>query len=140
MDGADGAVVLAAGGLADAVSVIDRGRVIAEGSPERLKSRLGGDQLRIVVEDPGALGAAAAIAGRLSGAEPEVDAAALTVGAPVPDRVAALTGAVRALDEAGVRVADIGVRRPTLDEVFLHLTGGTATGTDRPAHDQEVPA
>ncbi|MER6809689.1 ATP-binding cassette domain-containing protein [Spirillospora sp. NPDC000708] len=128
--------------LADAVSVIDRGRVIAEGAPDRLKSRLGGDRLRIVVEDPGALGAAAAIAGRVSGAEPEVDAGALAVGAPVTDPVAALTGAVRALDEAGVRVADIGVRRPTLDEVFLHLTGGPAAGSegparDEPAHDDE---
>ncbi|QKG20481.1 ATP-binding cassette domain-containing protein [Actinomadura verrucosospora] len=119
--------------LADAVSVVDRGRVIAEGSPDRLKSRIGGDHLRIVVEDPGDLGAAAAVAGRVSGAEPEVDAGALAVAAPVPDRVAALTGAVRALDEAGVRVADIGVRRPTLDEVFLHLTGGPPRGQDEAA-------
>ncbi|MDL4820821.1 ATP-binding cassette domain-containing protein [Actinomadura opuntiae] len=127
--------------LADAISVIDRGRVIAEGSPDRLKSRLGGDHLRIVVEDPGALAAAAEIAHRVAGAEPEVDADALAVTAPVPDRVGALTGAVRALDEAGVRVADIGVRRPTLDEVFLHLTGGPATAHDQTAHDdQEVPA
>ncbi|OLT24678.1 daunorubicin/doxorubicin resistance ABC transporter ATP-binding protein DrrA [Actinomadura sp. CNU-125] len=108
--------------LADEISVIDRGRVIAAGSPDRLKSRLGGDHLRVVVADPGALDRAAEVVARVAGAEPEVDADALTVGAPVPDRVGALTGAVRALDEAGVRVADIGVRRPTLDEVFLHLT------------------
>jgi ABC-2 type transport system ATP-binding protein len=135
--------------LADTVSVIDRGRVIAEGAPDRLKAGIGGDQLRIVLDDPGALAAAADIAARVAGTGPEVDADALMVSAPVADRVGALTGAVRALDEAGLRVADIGVRRPTLDEVFLHLTGGPATGTGEPApaapaapaeDDQEVPA
>ncbi|MFV2212666.1 ATP-binding cassette domain-containing protein [Actinomadura sp. LOL_016] len=108
--------------LADAISVIDRGRVIADGTPDELKSRLGGDHLEVVLEDPAALARAAEAVARVAGTEPEVDADALTVGAPVADRVGALTGAVRALDEAGVRVADIGVRRPTLDEVFLHLT------------------
>ncbi|MEV5831273.1 ATP-binding cassette domain-containing protein [Spirillospora sp. NPDC052242] len=120
--------------LADAISVIDRGRVIAGGAPDELKSRLGGDHLEIVLEDPGALDRAAAVVARIAGTEPEVDADALRVGAPVRDRVGALTGAVRALDEADVRVADIGVRRPTLDEVFLHLTG------DPTDENEEVPA
>ncbi|QFG20485.1 ATP-binding cassette domain-containing protein [Actinomadura sp. WMMB 499] len=109
--------------LADAVSVIDRGRVVAEGTPDGLKARLGGDRLEVVLEDPAGLPDAAAAIARVTGAEPETDAAALTVAASVRDRAGALTGAVRALDDAGVRVADIGVRRPTLDEVFLHLTG-----------------
>ncbi|RSN42446.1 MULTISPECIES: daunorubicin resistance protein DrrA family ABC transporter ATP-binding protein [Actinomadura] len=120
--------------LADAISVIDRGRVIAEGAPDELKSRLGGDHLEVVLEDAGALAAAAAVVARIAGTEPEVDADALRIGAPVRDRVGALTGAVRALDEADVRVADIGVRRPTLDEVFLHLTG------DPVGENEEVPA
>ncbi|NYD51374.1 ABC-2 type transport system ATP-binding protein [Actinomadura luteofluorescens] len=108
--------------LASGVSVIDHGRVIAEGTPDALKARLGGDRVEVVVDDPGALAAAAEIVGRVATGEVDVDAEALRVGAPVPGRAAALTEVVRALDEAGVAVADIGLRRPTLDEVFLHLT------------------
>ncbi|MGI5421577.1 ATP-binding cassette domain-containing protein [Actinomadura luteofluorescens] len=108
--------------LASGVSVIDHGRVIAEGTPDALKARLGGDRVEVVVDDPGALAAAAEILGRVATGEVDVDAEALRVGAPVPGRAAALTEVVRALDEAGVAVADIGLRRPTLDEVFLHLT------------------
>ncbi|WP_067833707.1 ATP-binding cassette domain-containing protein [Actinomadura kijaniata] len=109
--------------LAHSLSVIDHGRVIAEGAPDRLKSRIGGDRLDVVVADPAALPVAAEVVGRVCGAEAEVDAAALRVGAPARDRAATLTEAVRALDAAGVAVADIGLRRPTLDEVFLSLTG-----------------
>ncbi|MEV0663013.1 ATP-binding cassette domain-containing protein [Actinomadura luteofluorescens] len=108
--------------LASGVSVIDHGRVIAEGTPDALKARLGGDRVEVVVDDPGTLAAAAEIVGRVATGEVDVDAEALRVGAPVSGRAAALTEAVRALDEAGVAVTDIGLRRPTLDEVFLHLT------------------
>jgi ABC-2 type transport system ATP-binding protein len=109
--------------LATGISVIDRGRVIAEGAPEELKRRLGGDRIEVVVDDPAALAGAARIIGAVAAGEVDADAEALRIGAPVSDRVAALTEAVRALDEAGLKVADIGLRRPTLDEVFLHLTG-----------------
>ncbi|GAA4241719.1 daunorubicin resistance protein DrrA family ABC transporter ATP-binding protein [Actinomadura meridiana] len=108
--------------LAEGVSVIDHGRVIAEGAPDELKARLGGDRVEVVLDDPAALGAAAAILRRVASGEVDVDADALRLGAPVSGRAAALTDAVRALDEAGVRAADIALRRPTLDEVFLHLT------------------
>ncbi|TMR26986.1 ATP-binding cassette domain-containing protein [Actinomadura geliboluensis] len=108
--------------LAAGISVIDRGRVIAEGAPDELKKRLGGDRIEVVLDDPGALSAAAGIIGRVAAGEVDVDAEALRIGAPVSGRAAALTEAVRALDDAGVAVADIGLRRPTLDEVFLHLT------------------
>ncbi|MGI5163325.1 ATP-binding cassette domain-containing protein [Spirillospora sp. CA-253888] len=115
--------------LAHSLSVIDHGRVIAEGSPDELKSRVGGDRVDVAVADPADLPAAAAALARISGGEPEVDEAAARVGAPVEGRAAALTEAVRALDAAGVEVADIALRRPTLDEVFLALTG------DRPPAD-----
>ncbi|URM94277.1 ATP-binding cassette domain-containing protein [Actinomadura madurae] len=108
--------------LASGISVIDRGRVIAEGAPDALKARLGGDRIEVVLDDPGSLTAAAGIVGKVAAGEVDVDAETLRVGAPVSGRAAALTEAVRALDEAGVAVADIGLRRPTLDEVFLHLT------------------
>jgi ABC-2 type transport system ATP-binding protein len=111
--------------LAGQISVIDHGRVIADGSPEQLKSRLGGDRIDVVVRDAGELAAAAAAVGRVAGAEAEaeVDRDTRRVSAPVRDRVAALTEVVRALDDAGVAAEDIALRRPTLDEVFLRLTG-----------------
>jgi ABC-2 type transport system ATP-binding protein len=124
--------------LADRVSVIDHGRVIAEGSPDQLKSTLGGDRIDVVVHRADQLAATAATVGRAAGAEPEVDPDTRRVSVPVRDRVAALTSSARALAEAGIAVEDIALRRPTLDEVFLHLTGRPAeTPEKRP---QEVPA
>ena len=124
--------------LADQVSVIDHGRVIADGSPDELKSKLGGDRIDVVASREDQLAATAATVGRLSGAEPEVDPDTRRVSAPVRDRVAALTGIARALDGTGIAVEDIALRRPTLDEVFLHLTGHhTEPADERP---QEVTA
>jgi ABC-2 type transport system ATP-binding protein len=124
--------------LADRISVIDHGRVIAEGSPDQLKSRLGGDRIDVVVHRADQLAATAATVGRAAGAEPEVDPDTRRVSVPVRDRVAALTEAAWALRDAGVAVEDIALRRPTLDEVFLHLTGHpTETADEQP---QEVTA
>ncbi|MEV5573731.1 ATP-binding cassette domain-containing protein [Spirillospora sp. NPDC052269] len=108
--------------LADDISVIDRGRVIASGTPEGLKAELGGDRLDVVIADPGDLAAASAAVERVTGFRPEADEDALRVSSPVADRVGALSGTLRALDDVHVTVADIAVRRPTLDEVFLRLT------------------
>ena len=105
--------------LADRISVVDRGRVVAEGTAGELKARLGGDRIDVVVRDGAQLGVAA-------GLLPDgvtVDTDRRLVSAPVADRMAALTETVRALQDAGVEAEDIAVRRPTLDEVFLHLTG-----------------
>ncbi|MFI6319619.1 ATP-binding cassette domain-containing protein [Nonomuraea sp. NPDC050556] len=103
--------------LADRISVIDAGRVVAEGTPGELKSRFGGDRLDVVVHDQDRVAEAASIIGA-----PSVDQDSRRISAPVGDRVAALTGAVSALAAAGIDVEDIGLRRPTLDEVFLRLT------------------
>jgi ABC-2 type transport system ATP-binding protein len=110
--------------LADQIAVMDAGRVIAVGSPAELKSGIGGDRLEVVVHDTADLPAAAELLHRIAGAAPERDVDRRRVGAPVRDRVAALTEVVRALDAAGVPVEDIALRRPTLDEVFLTLTDG----------------
>jgi ABC-2 type transport system ATP-binding protein len=124
--------------LADRISVIDHGRVIAEGSPDQLKSKLGGDRIDVVAHRADQLAATAAILGRAAGAEAEADPDTRRVSVPVRDRVAALTDAAWALRDAGVAVEDIALRRPTLDEVFLHLTGHpTETADERP---QEVTA
>ncbi|MCS0639017.1 ATP-binding cassette domain-containing protein [Streptomyces sp. LP05-1] len=106
--------------LADRISVVDGGRVIADGTADALKNRVGGDRIDVVVRDAARLAEAAA----LLPAGAVVDADRRLVSAPAPDRMAALTGAVQGLAAAGIEAADIAVRRPTLDEVFLHLTGG----------------
>ncbi|MGW3017525.1 ATP-binding cassette domain-containing protein [Streptomyces longwoodensis] len=108
--------------LADLVSLVDRGRVVAEGTPDALKSRTGGDRIDVVLRDAGQLGAAVALL-PVARDDLRVDADRRLVSAPVTDRMAALSGVVRALDEAGIEAEDIALRRPTLDEVFLHLTG-----------------
>ncbi|HEX5945942.1 MAG TPA: ATP-binding cassette domain-containing protein [Acidimicrobiales bacterium] len=115
--------------LAHAVHLVDHGRVVAEGSPDDLKSRIGGDRIDVVVEAPDDVPAAAVAVGRATGAEIEVVPDDRRVSAPVTDRMTALAAVVTALRDADVPAEDITVRRPTLDEVFLHLT----------AH-QEVPA
>ncbi|MBM9617289.1 ATP-binding cassette domain-containing protein [Streptomyces zhihengii] len=104
--------------LADRIAVVDRGRVIAQGTADELKTRTGGDRIDVTLRDPRQLARAAAL---LPG-EAAVDENRRLVSAAVTDRMTALTATVRALEAAGVEAEDIAVRRPTLDEVFLHLT------------------
>ncbi|MEV2278119.1 ATP-binding cassette domain-containing protein [Nocardiopsis sp. NPDC049922] len=109
--------------LADRVSVIDSGRVVAEGGPTELKERVGGDRLEVVVRDESAVPEAVALVRRLTGSELTVQEGTRRLSVEVDDRVAALTRVVTALEERGTSVEDVSLRRPTLDEVFLHLTG-----------------
>jgi ABC-2 type transport system ATP-binding protein len=109
--------------LADRISVIDAGRVVAEGTADELKARIGGDRIEVVVRDVADLDLAASVVSRAASEAAETDQEIRRVSAPVADRISALTDVVRALHEAGIAVADIGLRRPTLDEAFLQLTG-----------------
>ncbi|RKN08723.1 ATP-binding cassette domain-containing protein [Streptomyces radicis] len=109
--------------LADRISVIDAGRVVAEGTADELKATIGADRVEVVVRDAADLFGVAALISRVCGVEPETDQDTRRVSALVADRVTALTEVVRALHAAGVVVEDIGTRRPTLDEAFLRLTG-----------------
>ncbi|WP_322984691.1 ATP-binding cassette domain-containing protein [Streptomyces sp. S584] len=120
--------------LADRISVVDGGRVMAEGTADELKAMVGGDRVDVVVRDAGRLGEAAALLGE--GVTVDVDRRLL--GAPAPDRMSTLTRTVRALEEAGIEAEDIAVRRPTLDEVFLALTG--QAGGPRTSLETEVAA
>ncbi|MDQ0844216.1 ATP-binding cassette domain-containing protein [Streptomyces sp. V1I6] len=104
--------------LADRISVVDAGRVIAEGTADELKAKTGGDRIDVVLRNTDRL---ALVASLLPG-EATVDPDRRLVSAPVSDRMAALTETVRALEAAGVEAEDLSIRRPTLDEVFLHLT------------------
>ncbi|MFE6858360.1 ATP-binding cassette domain-containing protein [Nocardia sp. NPDC057668] len=108
--------------LASHITVIDRGRAIADDTADRLKSSVGSDLLE-VVSHTADLRLIAKVLDRVSAGEPEIDEAAHVVRARVTDRVAALTAAARTLEDEAVPVDDIGVRRPSLDDVFLHLTG-----------------
>ncbi|MFE7544889.1 ATP-binding cassette domain-containing protein [Streptomyces platensis] len=115
--------------LADRVSVIEHGRTIADGTPAALKRQVGGESLHVVLHDPADLPHAVRAVSRVAadGVRPTADETERRVGAPVTAGVAALTEVARALQDAGVGVEDLGLRRPTLDEVFLRLTGrGTA--------------
>ncbi|MEW2808822.1 ATP-binding cassette domain-containing protein [Streptomyces massasporeus] len=105
--------------LADRISVVDAGRVIAEGTADELKAETGGDRIDVTLRHAGQLGAAVALL-PLTGVS--VDADRRVLSAPVTDRMEALSGVVRALEEAGIEAEDVALRRPTLDEVFLHLT------------------
>ncbi|GIE74528.1 daunorubicin resistance protein DrrA family ABC transporter ATP-binding protein [Actinoplanes philippinensis] len=109
--------------LAGLISVVDAGRVVAEGTPDQLKSALGADRLEVVVRDAARLTDAAAILARITAAEPVVDIDRRGLRVPLRNnRVETLAATIRALQEAGITVADIGLHRPTLDEAFLQLT------------------
>jgi ABC-2 type transport system ATP-binding protein len=109
--------------LADDIAVVDHGRVIARGTALELKRRAGGERLEIEIGEGESLERAAAVLSSLGEEPAHVDSDHRRVSVPIVAHDGVLTRAVRALDEAGVHVDDIGFRRPTLDEVFLMLTG-----------------
>ncbi|MFD9941293.1 ATP-binding cassette domain-containing protein [Nonomuraea sp. NPDC059023] len=115
--------------LADQISVIDRGRVIAQGTPGELKSAVGGGRLEIVVDRADACERAAEVLTAVTGIAPRIHIEANRLVVPVRDRTGTLTDALRGLQDAGVSVRDVALRGPTLDEVFARLTGHE-TATD----------
>jgi len=109
--------------LAKQVVIIDHGKVIAEGTPAELKSRAGHDVIELHAHDADDLPQLAAVLSRVGVEAPRIDAGSRRVTVPVDGGTAVVPAAIRAIDEAGLQVEDIAVRRPTLDEVFLTLTG-----------------
>ncbi|UPK73331.1 ATP-binding cassette domain-containing protein [Nocardioidaceae bacterium SCSIO 66511] len=112
--------------LADEIAVIDTGRVIASGTPAELKRHIGGDRVEVTLSDAAALPKAESALAAATGATPEVTESALRVSSPTSDGAAALAATVRALDAEQIVADDIALRRPTLDDVFLQLTGHTS--------------
>jgi ABC-2 type transport system ATP-binding protein len=108
--------------LADAIAVIAAGRVIAEGTPDELKSLAGGDRIDIVLRAADDLVPAARLLRARLRTDARLDHDRLELSLPVSDRLAALTEVIRSLQEQGITAEDIAVRRPTLDEAFLDLT------------------
>ena len=109
--------------LADEVVIVDGGRAVASGSPEHLKDRIG-DRVDVVVAEAADLSPGAEALGRWATTPPATDEEARRITAAVPAGVLTLPELVRHLDGVGVRAVDAGIRRPTLDEVFLGLTEG----------------
>jgi ABC-2 type transport system ATP-binding protein len=110
--------------LAERIAVIDQGVVIAEGTSDELKGRCGGDRLEVHLVD-GSQGEAAVTAlSELANGSPSLNDS--TVRVPIQARTGAIADAVRRLDRAGIGIDDVSIRRPTLDDVFLQLTGHTA--------------
>ena len=119
--------------LADRVAVIDGGRVIAEGTSDELKRQVGGERIELTVARHGSLARAKEVLGRHAGGGDAVhiEPDACRVSIPAPAGASSLADVVRELDVAEVQIEDLGLRRPTLDDVFLALTGRTvATGTE----------
>ncbi|MDO9485738.1 MAG: ATP-binding cassette domain-containing protein [Actinomycetota bacterium] len=116
--------------LAQQIVVIDHGLVIAKGTAEELKDQIGGDRIEISIVDPSRVNEAVDAIRAVASGEPLVEE--LKISAPVSGGSTVLVEAVRALDSQGVEVSDLVLRRPTLDDVFLHLTGHVAE-EDKPA-------
>jgi ABC-2 type transport system ATP-binding protein len=111
--------------LSDSIVIVDAGRVIATGTADDLKRRMGYSYCQVTPLHPEDLTRVAAVLGTYEGAE--VDPGTNTVSVPAPHGVATLADVFRKLDDLGVELVDISLRKPSLDEVFLHLTGPTLT-------------
>jgi ABC-2 type transport system ATP-binding protein len=113
--------------LADEIVVVDHGRVIARGDARSLKRQVGGDQLHVVCVRAADLDAVTALVARIAGATPVVDAPARSVSAPTDGGTGAIAALAGALQQEEIAVEDLGLRQPTLDDVFLTLTGSAVT-------------
>ena len=120
--------------LADEIAVIDHGRVIARGSSDDLKRQVGGERLEIVVEQSH-ISTTARIVEKISGSKVAIDEGLRRISAPVSTGATALIEALRAFDSEGIHPLDIGLKRPSLDDVFLALTGHVAE-EEKPAEPE----
>jgi len=112
--------------LADTIAVVDHGRIIARGTADELKGRVGGERIEVVVHDKADIGRASAVLKRIGAGEIGVDEHLRRLTAVAGDGARSLVQVVRDFDEAAIGIDDIALHRPTLDDVFLALTGHAA--------------
>ena len=119
--------------LANKIAVVDHGRVIAEGTADDLKTQVGGERLELTIARGSNLNAVEQVVRSYSSGEIQVNANQRQLVVPVTQGTQLLASIVRDLDAAHITVDDLALRRPTLDDVFLTLTGRAATTGDLPA-------
>ena len=124
--------------LADRIAVIDRGAVIADGTADQLKDRVGGERLEVHLSDRADATRAAEALAPMSSEPPQIEEG--TVRVPVEQRNGAIMEAVRRLDDAGVVISELALRSSSLNEVFLSLTGRPAEETDEDDDIEGAPA
>ncbi|PWI43838.1 ATP-binding cassette domain-containing protein [Streptomyces sp. ICBB 8177] len=122
--------------LAHDICVIDHGKVIARGTSDQLKARTGGERVEVVVQDRDLLATATEVMAGFAKGEPKVEKQMRRITVPVTGGAKLLAEVIRELDTRGIEIDDIGLRRPTLDDVFLSLTGHVAEEADS---DEETP-
>ena len=123
--------------LADDIVVIDHGKIIAQGSSDQLKSQVGGERIEVTVSDGTTLERTAKVLAPLGVSAPVLSEGQKSLLMPVTGGVAVLRQALQVLDDEGIDVDDAGLRRPTLDDVFLTLTGRAPAEDDEPSTDSD---
>jgi len=125
--------------LADDIVVIDHGKAIAHGTSDQLKSQIGGERIELLLADAADQAAASQAIAAVASGEVQADDTARALTAPVTGGAKALMEVLRRLDDAGIELLDIGLRRPTLDDVFMTLTGHAAEERERDGDSAEEP-
>jgi ABC-2 type transport system ATP-binding protein len=122
--------------LANDICVVDHGKVIARGTSDELKAQTGGERIEVVVHQREQMDAAGVVLRNFGKGDLSIDNHTRRLTAPVTGGAKLLADVIRELDGSGVEIDDIGLRRPTLDDVFLSLTGHHAESDDDPEDDR----